>query len=89
MRGGYGIFYDRTPTNTLIAASSNPPFAGIANIFDGNIDNPGGGTARSFPPNMTVFPRQLKTPSIMSLMRQRAALRNSADGTLGASMRSN
>src|SRR5215471_298177 len=66
VRGGYGIFYDRTPTNTLIAASSNPPFAGIANIFDGNIDNPGGGTARSFPPNLTVFPRQLKTPSIMS-----------------------
>ena len=66
VRGGYGIFYDRTPTNTLIAASSNPPFAGIANIFDGNIDNPGGGTARSFPPNMTVFPRKLKTPSIMS-----------------------
>jgi hypothetical protein len=37
VRGGYGIFYDRTPTNTLISASSNPPFAGIANIFDGNI----------------------------------------------------
>jgi hypothetical protein len=66
VRGGYGIFYDRTPTNTLIAASSNPPFAGIANIFEGNIDNPGGGTARNFPANMTVFPRELKTPSIMS-----------------------
>src|SRR5262249_30977242 len=66
VRGGYGIFYDRTPTNTLIAPSGNPPFNNIANIFDGNIDNPGGGTARNFPPNITAFPRNLKTPSVMS-----------------------
>ena len=38
----------------------------IANIFDGNIDNPGGGTARNFAPNITAFPRRLKTPSITS-----------------------
>jgi hypothetical protein len=66
VRGGFGIFYDRIPTNTLIAPSGNPPFNVIANIFDGNIDNPGGGTARQFPPNLTAFPTRLPTPSVIS-----------------------
>ena len=44
VRGGFGIFYDRIQTDFLGTSSQNPPFASSANIFDGNIDNPGGGT---------------------------------------------
>lgn len=66
VRGGFGIFYDRVPTNALISPSGNPPFNVNASIFDGNIDNPGGGTARTFPATLTMFPRHLPTPSVMS-----------------------
>src|SRR5207248_404008 len=37
-----------------------------ASIFDGNIDNPAGGTARAFPSNLTMLPRHLPTPSVIS-----------------------
>src|SRR5262249_58497617 len=57
VRGGFGIFYDRTPTNVLINPSGNPPFNVTASIFDGNIDNPAGGTSRTFPSNLTLPPR--------------------------------
>ena len=66
VRGGFGIFYDRTPTNVLINPSGNPPFNVTASIFDGNIDTPAGGTARDFPSNLTMLPRSLKTPSVIS-----------------------
>ena len=66
MRGGFGIFYDRTPTNVLINPSGNPPFNVTDSIFDGNIDNPAGGTERDFPSNLTMLPRSLKTPSVIS-----------------------
>jgi hypothetical protein len=66
VRGGFGIFYDRTPTNVLINPSGNPPFNVTASIFDGNIDNPNGGTERDFPSNLTMLPRSLKTPSVIS-----------------------
>lgn len=66
IRTGFGIFYDRVPSNTLSASSQNPPFLTVATIFDGNIDNPAGGTARTFPSNLNGWPDQLKDPSIMS-----------------------
>jgi Carboxypeptidase regulatory-like domain/TonB-dependent Receptor Plug Domain len=66
VRGGFGIFYDRTPTNVLINPSGNPPFNVTSSIFDGNIDNPSGGTERNFPSNLTMLPRSLKTPSVIS-----------------------
>ena len=66
VRGGFGIFYDRIPTNVLINPSGNPPFNITSSIFDGNIDNPTGGTARSFPSNISMLPRQLATPSVIS-----------------------
>jgi hypothetical protein len=66
IRGGFGIFYDRTPTNVLINPSGNPPFNVTSSIFDGNIDNPTGGTSRAFPSNLTMLPRDLKTPSVIS-----------------------
>lgn len=66
VRGGFGLFYDRTPTNTLINPSGNPPFNVTASIFDGNIDNPAGGTARAFPSNLSMLPRRFKDPSVVS-----------------------
>ena len=62
VRGGFGIFYDRTPTNVLINPSGNPPFNVTASIFDGNIDNPNGGTERDFPSNLTMLPRSRRMP---------------------------
>jgi hypothetical protein len=66
VRGGFGIFYDRVPTNVLINPSGNPPFNVTSSIFDGNIDNPTGGTARAFPSNLSMLPRHLATPSVIS-----------------------
>ncbi|MCX6602703.1 MAG: hypothetical protein NTV52_03835 [Acidobacteria bacterium] len=66
IRGGFGMFYDRTPTNVLINPSGNPPFNVTASIFDGNIDNPTGGTQRDFPSNLSMLPRDLNTPSVIS-----------------------
>ena len=50
----------------LINPSGNPPFNVTDSIFDGNIDNPAGGTERNFPSNLTMLPRSLKTPSVIS-----------------------
>ena len=48
-----------------ISSSGNPPFNVTASIFEGNIDSPGG-TQRDFPSNLTVLPRDLNTPSVIS-----------------------
>jgi hypothetical protein len=66
VRGGYGIFYDRLATNLLGQSSANPPFFTQASVFDGNIDNPGGATATSFPTNLTYFPVHFNDPSVQS-----------------------
>ena len=66
VRGGFAIFYDRIPTNALINPSGNPPFNVNATIFDGNIDNPGGGTARTFPAALNFLPQHLPTSSVIS-----------------------
>lgn len=66
VRGGFGIFYDRIQTDFLGGSSNNPPFASSANIFDGNIDNPGGGTQRNFPANLSGIFLGLRTPRVYS-----------------------
>jgi hypothetical protein len=66
VRGGMGIFYDRMPTNTLINPSGNPPFNTNASIFDGNIDNPTGGTTRSFPSTISMLPQRIPDSSVIS-----------------------
>jgi len=66
IRGGFGIFYDQYRTGFPSALSGNPPFSSTANIFDGNIDNPGGGTARNFPSNLTAVPTDMPTLNVMS-----------------------
>jgi outer membrane receptor protein involved in Fe transport len=66
IRGGFGIFYDRVRTDFLSASAANPPLDRSANIFDGNIDNPTGGTQRAFPPNIAGIRDRMPTPRIMS-----------------------
>jgi hypothetical protein len=66
LRGGFGIFYDRIQTDFLGNSSSNPPFTTSANIFDGNIDNPAGGTQRMFPVNLSGISLGLRTPRVMT-----------------------
>ena len=53
-------------SNQISAQSQNPPFVNVANIFDGNIDNPAGGTARQFPVDLSAWPEYLPTPSVIS-----------------------
>jgi outer membrane receptor protein involved in Fe transport len=64
LRGGFGIFYDRVRTDFLSATAANPPFDQSATIFDGNIDNPTGGTERAFPPNIAGIRNEMPTPRI-------------------------
>jgi Carboxypeptidase regulatory-like domain/TonB-dependent Receptor Plug Domain len=66
IRGGFGIFYDRVRTDFLSATAANPPFDQSATIFDGNIDNPTGGTQRVFPPNIAGIRDRMPTPRITS-----------------------
>ena len=66
IRSGFGMFYDRVGSNQLSAQAQNPPFIKIANVFDGNIDNPAGGTARAFPSDLNAWPEKLPTPSVIS-----------------------
>ena len=66
IRGGFGIFYDRVRTDFLSATAANPPFDQSATIFDGNIDNPTGGTQRAFPPNIAGIRSEMPTPRITS-----------------------
>jgi Carboxypeptidase regulatory-like domain/TonB-dependent Receptor Plug Domain len=66
IRGGFGIFYDRVRTDFLSATAANPPFDQSATIFDGNIDNPTGGTQRAFPPNIAGIRDRMPTPRITS-----------------------
>ena len=67
VRGGFGIFYDLMQTNYIMNSQGNPPFVSSANIYDGNIDNPGGGaTAQAFPPNLSVISTTHPDPKVMS-----------------------
>ncbi|HXR74547.1 MAG TPA: carboxypeptidase regulatory-like domain-containing protein [Bryobacteraceae bacterium] len=49
LRGGYGIFYERLEGNYLFSAVNNPPFIQQALIYNGNVENPGGGALQNFP----------------------------------------
>lgn len=66
IRGGFGIFYDRIRTDFLGASASNPPFSDSANLFDGNIDNPGGGTTRRFPRDLSAISLDSSIPTVMT-----------------------
>ena len=66
IRAGFGIFYDRVGTDSKVDLTSMPPFVNSANIYNGNIDNPGGGAANTFPANLALWPLHLPDPTIMT-----------------------
>ena len=66
IRTGFGMFYDRVGGAQISSQAQNPPFVKTANIFDGNIDRPAGGSARQFPSDLNAWPDKLPTPSVMS-----------------------
>jgi hypothetical protein len=66
VRGGFGMFHDQYRTGYPSSLSANPPFNREANLYDGNIDNPAGATARAFPPNVRMLPTRMGTPYVMS-----------------------
>jgi hypothetical protein len=67
LRGGYGVFYERIEGNFIFSAINNPPFISQSNIYDGNIDNPGGGTTQTFPSAITNSHfLDMKVPRIMN-----------------------
>jgi hypothetical protein len=48
VRGGYGIFSSREILGAFILMSGNPPFQEVLTLFNPQLSNPGGGTARDF-----------------------------------------
>jgi len=52
LRGGFGVFYERIEGNYLFSAVNNPPFIQQSVIFNGNLENPAGGSATVSPSNI-------------------------------------
>jgi len=50
VRGGIGLFYDRPEGNLYFALPNNPPFSLSSTYQNGNLGNPGGGTAAAIAP---------------------------------------
>ncbi len=50
VRGGAGLFYDRPEGNLYFALANNPPFSLSSSYENGNLANPGGGTASALAP---------------------------------------
>ena len=67
IRGGYGIFYERTQGNFIFSGINNPPFIQQQTIQSANVDNPTGGTQALFPASITnSHPVDFKVPRIMN-----------------------
>jgi hypothetical protein len=66
IRMGFGLFYDRVGTDVKVDLTSMPPFVNSANVYNGNIDKPGGGAASVFPSNLALWPLHLPDPTVMT-----------------------
>jgi hypothetical protein len=67
IRGGYGLFYERTQGNFIFSAINNPPFIQQQTIQSANVDNPTGGAQAAFPASITnSHPVDFKVPRIMN-----------------------
>ncbi len=67
LRGGYGVFYERIEGNFIFSAVNNPPFIQQQAIFDGNVENPTGGTQRLFPsPISNSHSVDMKVPRVQN-----------------------
>jgi hypothetical protein len=49
VRGGFGTFYERIEGNFIFSAVNNPPFIQQSQVYNGNVENPTGGTLQTFP----------------------------------------
>jgi hypothetical protein len=63
VHGGYGLFYNREVLAGFIFLAGNPPLAMQQTVFDTFLSNPGGGTTRSFPPDIRSIDPDQKVPS--------------------------
>ena len=67
IRGGYGMFYERTQGNFIFSGINNPPFIQQQTILGANVDNPTGGSASLFPASIVnSHPVDFKVPRIMN-----------------------
>lgn len=66
LRGGYGMFYERVQGNFIFSEINNPPFVRQVTIYTANIENPSGGTTRSFPSTVTSFDPGVKLPTVQN-----------------------
>jgi hypothetical protein len=62
-RGGFGRFYDHTGQSDGIFPGGNSPIQQQGSVANGNVDNPGGTTATSFPLYYLTYDKQNKTPN--------------------------
>ena len=62
IRGGGGIFYDRA--GVIRVTADNIPFRREVTIFDGNVENPAGGTSRITPLSMIAVPEVFPVPTV-------------------------
>jgi len=61
VRGGYGIYYDRTAPYGL-GAKSNPPFNSTITLYDVSVDQPRQGDASYSPVGLTAFDPKYSVP---------------------------
>ncbi len=67
IRGGYGLFYERTQGNFIFSAINNPPFIQQQTIQSANVDNPTSGAPAAFPASITNSRvTDFKVPRIMN-----------------------
>ena len=66
IRGGVGLFYDRPEGNLYFSLVNNPPFSLSSQYENGNLANPGGGTASAIAPwaNMDALDPNMKIPRV-------------------------
>ena len=57
VRAGYGVYYESVNADSL--AQENPPFAGFAHAYNGNVADPFGSTGQTAPPAVTHRPFRL------------------------------
>ncbi len=66
LRGGWGLFYEQVPGNFIFNRVTNPPFVQSQTIYDGNVENPSGGSARVFPTSLSSGDTHIKLPRVQS-----------------------
>ncbi|MGH9629370.1 MAG: hypothetical protein ACRD7E_13705 [Bryobacteraceae bacterium] len=64
LRGGYGLVFERVQGNFIFSQINNPPFVRQATVFTANIENPSGGSQRTFPASLTSFDQNVKIPAV-------------------------